>query len=585
MKIVEFDQKTQNKIALYEGLDQQTITEALVWEDLGRSLLEAKLTIDQIDQLFSQIQTSATAAGDNQTKIGKAADVASNVGKKSLEYTKKAMAAFEDLKTAVANTDEMKAFDEKYDRVAEKLKQAVGGDDSSIMKAINYYREQAQKHPVLQGAAYAVAIGALGLSGAGLPGAAVLGLIKMGDRLLQGDKATASVWQGLKTAGITAAIGAARDYFKGASVPTPQTGAKVGGVEPNLDPLSHAYVKKAVATLEGMVRSGEITNYNEYQAALRKLSRESGVSANGLEILRKKIDLWVGKTVADANGGYVDGGSGNIIKKFIEMNGGTPDEEMFAAGEKFRQQMSGVGDDSGPSTRKGSGASSKTSEFEESLSGNNQRILETFNLIEISLAGLAKQGITKAAGAIKTGAEKALNKAGEIGSEYTQKITAAKLKKAWQAANSPTDSTEIYKILVDAGVPADVIKSAFKTQKVPLPKKSKPKLPVIKTSNPQLDDKVNDIIKTQGKDAAIKYLQDLKAASASVNSVADGTTMKASDGNTYKLSVGKSGDKVWLNTGTEAEASTAIDQELDKATKVAESVNEITRLAGITGNN
>lgn len=536
MKIVEFDRK----IALYEGLGPETLAEALLWEDLGHALIEANLTPDQIDQLFTQVQSAATAAGINRTAVGKAVDIGKAAASKLAVHTQKAMSAFNKLKDDIANTDEMRNFDAKYAKVARRLRSMVGGQDSPIMQAIYAYRDQAKKHPILQSAAYAVAIGALGLSGAGLPGAAVLGLIKLGDRLLQGDKATSAVWQGLKTAGITTALGAAKEYFKGASVPTAGTGTRNYADAASQAASELPSARRGFKILQDMVKSGEITDYNSYQRALSKAAQHMGAKGELLGMYTKGIEQMASQQIANAAGGRWSGNGPEFVKKFIELNGGTPSEDLDNHIRHVRdisKQMRG-------------------NDFEEST---NQQMLNTFILIEYTLKDLGK----KYASAAKAGVGAAIKKATDKGAEYTQNITATKLAKAWKAAGSPTDSNLIHKLLLDAGVPADVIRSAFNQQGVP-----EPEAVVVKTSNSTLDDEVNEILRKQGKAAAIKHLQDLKAAAAqsSAKTAKGSDVMKASDGSTYKLSIGKAGDRIWLNTNTGAEASHAIDQELEKAT-------------------
>jgi hypothetical protein len=65
----------------------------------------------------------------------------------------------------------------------------------------------------------------------------------------------------------------------------------------------------------------------------------------------------------------------------------------------------------------------------------------------------------KAAGAIA-------QKAGQIGTNLTTKITADKLNSAWKKAGSPTDSEEVAKILTAAGVGDDVVKQVYTDLKI-----------------------------------------------------------------------------------------------------------------------
>jgi hypothetical protein len=142
-----------------------------LWESVGHKIVEAQLTADQINQLFANVEQSATAAGGNRTAIGKGKDIASAVNK-----------AWEELKTKAQNSGPIKNVDAYYDQAAEKLKQATGGDQG-VMKYVQKYRDFAKKHPVAQSVIYAALIAAAGITGAGVGGAAALGLFKMVDKI------------------------------------------------------------------------------------------------------------------------------------------------------------------------------------------------------------------------------------------------------------------------------------------------------------------------------------------------------------------------------------------------------------------
>jgi len=57
-------------------------------------------------------------------------------------------------------------------------------------------------------------------------------------------------------------------------------------------------------------------------------------------------------------------------------------------------------------------------------------------------------------------------KAGQIGTNLTTKITADKLNSAWKKAGSPMDSEEVAKILTAAGVGDDVVKQVYTDLKI-----------------------------------------------------------------------------------------------------------------------
>ena len=180
-----------------------------LWESAGRKIVEAQLTPDQIQQIFQYAQNIETAGGTNRTMIGKGKDAASAVGQ-----------AWENLKTKAQTSKPIDGFEKKYDAVAQRLKQATGGDQGA-MKYVQKYRDFAKKHPIAQGVVYAALIAAIGLSGAGLGGAAALGLFKMTDKLLQGEKFTSAAYSGVKTGALAYGASQLVQYFQKPNVPLP----------------------------------------------------------------------------------------------------------------------------------------------------------------------------------------------------------------------------------------------------------------------------------------------------------------------------------------------------------------------------
>ena len=114
---------------------------------------------------------------------------------------------FNDLKNKVASSGPVQGFDKLYDQAAAKLKQATGGD-AGAMQYVQKYRDFAQAHPVIQGGIYATLIALAGLSGAGVAGAGAIGLLKMADKLLQGERASSAAYSGAKAGAMAGAAGA-----------------------------------------------------------------------------------------------------------------------------------------------------------------------------------------------------------------------------------------------------------------------------------------------------------------------------------------------------------------------------------------
>ena len=201
---MRIQQLSKSKNYLYEGLDYNGRSVMSLWESAGIKLKEAQLTPDQIQSLFAEIEKSSTDAGGNRTALGIGKDAMSAVNK-----------AWEDLKTKVQDSKPIKNVDSTYDGVIAKIEAGLGGPDNAVSKVIMGYRKFAKEHPIAQGLIYSVLIAAAGISGAGLGGAAVLGLLKMADKLLQGEKFSSAAYSGAKTGAMAYGASKIGDYVKG----------------------------------------------------------------------------------------------------------------------------------------------------------------------------------------------------------------------------------------------------------------------------------------------------------------------------------------------------------------------------------
>ncbi|MEK9697197.1 MAG: hypothetical protein VW270_15650, partial [Candidatus Poseidoniales archaeon] len=82
-------------------------------------------------------------------------------------------------------------------------------------------------------------------------------------------------------------------------------------------------------------------------------------------------------------------------------------------------------------------------------------------------------------------------------------FTVAKLQKAWEKAGSPTEDTEVLKVLIDLGVDQDILDASFKTAKIDMPKVPEEQL----SSNVQKLLAAINKSKPDVKTAVVKYLQ------------------------------------------------------------------------------
>jgi hypothetical protein len=430
---MKINQLTTTKNYLYEGLDSQSLRSIKLWESAGRKLVEYEMTADQISQLFAQVQKGATDAGSNRTMIGKGKDAAAEVGK-----------AWEDLKTKVANSGPIQNVDAQYDKAAEKLKQATGGD-AGVMKYVQKYRDFAKAHPVAQSLIYAALIAAAGISGVGAGGAAALGLFKMTDKLLQGEKFSSAAYAGAKTGALAYGAGQVGKALQGGDQATALRGgdadAQPGGFYGQATPAGEP-------PAAGNTPGGQVTPGSN---ARTDLLAQKVASATADRNLVADIAGKMGMSGAKHTANFVGGVPVSIDGVPVPANLFTPDQlTRINAAKSLSNAMN---------------------------EAQIKRIFYTAARIQQLNEGIwdkVKGAVANTAGAVATGAAKSAvdktkalgtniaNKAQTVGTNLTTKVTADKLMTAWKKAGSPTDSDAVAAIMKQAGVDDAIVASSMK---------------------------------------------------------------------------------------------------------------------------
>ena len=203
---------------LYESVLPTYHPAVRLGEDLARSLMEAQLTAQQVQALFTQVQQQVDAGGGNRTIAGKGVDAA-----------KKLKAIYDYAKKVTQDSGPVKGFDGAFEKLAAELKEKSGGD-TGAMRYVQKYRDFAKAHPMAQKAVYATLVLAVGVAGyVGMGPAflvlkpAIVGIMKFTDKLLQGEKFSSAAIAGAETfaiADIAQSIGAGLKSLMGGQVPT-----------------------------------------------------------------------------------------------------------------------------------------------------------------------------------------------------------------------------------------------------------------------------------------------------------------------------------------------------------------------------
>ena len=403
-----------------------------LWENAGQKIAEAQLTADQINQIFQYAEKIQTAGGANRTMLGKGKDAAGAVSK-----------AWEELKTKVQNSGPIQNVDAMYDKAAEQLKQATGGDQG-VMQYVQKYRDFAKTHPVAQSLIYAALIGAAGISGAGVGGAAALGLFKMVDKLVQGEKFSSSAYQGAKTGGMAYAAGQIGQAMKGGDTATTTS--------------------TTTSTAPGI--TGDMSYDQAYNTYIQKFAQDPNNPSAMIVQQAKQFAATKAKDVLDSGTEVAGNAATNVATSTANASGNIPYDQAFKQGlAKF---AANPGNPSANDVMRAKDYAGKVA------SGMLKPVNESIELTESQLYLMMGKIVERQhkldegiMDTVKGAAGKAMNWAQTKGTNLTTKITADKLLQAWKKAGSPMDSLDVASIVQQAGVPSDTIKQVYGNMKIP----------------------------------------------------------------------------------------------------------------------
>ncbi len=458
---------------LYESLDTSNKQSALLWENAGRAIKEAELTGDQITQLFTNLQGAANDAGVNRTGIGKAKDTAVAVNN-----------AWKDLKSKIYNSGPLEQFAGKYDKAAGELKDKLGGDDGTVMKIVQKYRDFAEEHPIIQGALYGALIAAAGITGAGVGGAAALALFKLVDQMIQGKDIRSAIYSAGKTGVMAYGASKLGDLIKGggdaAAAPDLKADLLKGEVGTSINASGYTIkydYDQAQTLLANPSYIGKGDNFLEivYDAAATgatdgkalgktfgtavetyaKAQIEKGLTGQELDSVVKAFATKVASQQRQALQDLVDAGIETAIhpKTFtMMMEPGMANQSLKLIDGAISRAMgeSAAGDYAWPLTE--------------------SQVRNIVFAVDFAYSKRLDEGPFDAIkGAIGAAMSKAVEKGAEIGTEFTQKYTAKKMMAAWEKAGKPTDSVGVLQVLLDLGIDEAVINAAFKTSGLDAP--------------------------------------------------------------------------------------------------------------------
>ena len=419
-------------------IEQQAVVEG-IYNEL-RPLIEASLSADQIKTIFGSIEKSATDAGGNRTMLGKGVDVA-----------KKADEVVNNIGKWLQDTTPVKAFDQKFDNLKNKINTKF--PDSKILDMISNMGIYATNNPGKTAAIIGVLTAIAALAGGPVGGAIAGQVLRGAVELLKGEKLSTALGKGIKTAAYGFIAGKTFELLGDAI----KGGAQV--VKDNLFPnalrLNMTQVFDEVGgelgtrwanfEIKGLVGTPEDINtakklFSEagqyWKAGDYEQSAATWKSLEGLIADTFNDKEYIAQIAADQASRTMISQAAQAAQEATKYLGAAAQGAVAAAGAK------------------GKPAKQESLEHRVRPLSEGQVYLVFKRLDEGPMD------------AIKGFAGKVADKARNVGTNLTTKITADKLNSAWQKAGAPTDSEELKKFLTGQGVDVNAIDTVYKSLKI-----------------------------------------------------------------------------------------------------------------------
>jgi hypothetical protein len=414
----------ESRKILRESCEGLTKEQRLVVENIYKHftpLIEATLTAQQIEQLFGEVEKTASAGGNNKTALGKAAGAVGAAAKGGAEAVKKANEILNQAGGWLKNTTPVQNFDGKFNGLKSKVVDKLGGEDSKIVQQVEKLGKLAKDNPGKTAAVIGVLTVLAGLA-AGPVGGMVAGQVLRGaSELIQGADLSTALGKGAKTAALGATVGAVSDFMQ--------------------DALGGSYV----STEGTFYVNGQEVSQEEYSQHMK-----SKGFADPMNPTADELENATGKQLP------------NNVKSQLGQQSEFPQLKSGGFADNVQQTS-----DAQRAAKGLMGSRLKgESVYRQARPLSEGQVYFLFNKVEQLNEGplwdrLKDQG-KKAAAATKA-------KAAEVGSNLTNKVTASKLNAAWKKEESPTDSNELAEFLKRQGISDDVIQQVYQTMNIEMP--------------------------------------------------------------------------------------------------------------------
>ena len=439
--LVEQHRQTSKKI-LRESCDGLTLEQRRIVEGIYNEfvpLIEASLTVDQIKQVFGELEKQAVAGGTNRSVIGAGVDVA-----------KKANEVINNVGKWLQNTAPVKMMDQKF----EKLKNDINTKfpDSKLLDGISelgvWMKENTGKSAAIIGVLTAVA----SLAGGPVGGAIAGQVLRGAAELIKGEKLSTAIGKGVKTAALGYISGKAFEMlgnwmagFREQSIPFGSGDAGLENVSWDATKTLRSPGMEWTQTTQGFNALVKPEEASAIRAAMNLVKGGGDGAVEGFDQLKAVADIIQSKDYMADMQSMVDGAfkaakDNDSLLQFINTA-----KQGLQAGAQ------------------GAVAASTGSEKKESY------YVQTRPLSEGQVYMIIDRVLTEAGfmDKLKAGAGAVAKGAAWVGKQATEKVTSAKLLAAWKMEGSPTDSEEFKQFLLNyGGIEAPVVDKVFTDLKI-----------------------------------------------------------------------------------------------------------------------
>lgn len=428
---------------LRESCDGLTLSQRTIVENIYNELsplIEASLTAQQIQQVFGSVEKSATAAGGNRTALGKGVDVA-----------KQANAAIDNLGKYLQDTTPVKMFDQKFEQLKAKVSEKFPELDEQLTAMGTWAKENPGKTAAIIGVLTTLA----SLAGGPVGGAIAGQVLKGATELLKGEKLSTAVGKGIKAAAVGWLAGKSMEAI----------GKMVANAYEYFNPVpihgfTQFYQENIGNGLPNIFRDAEIVGTKEQLSQFNQMWKGAAQQWNagnfdGAREAFSQAQDFASKITAATYQAMGTEDPGEPIRKLQDLFTG-----LSAAAQGAATGATGM-DKKGQPVQ-----AAQESFYIQARPLSEGQVYMLFSRVEQLNEGpmwdKIKGAAGKAVGAVS-------QKAGEIGTNLTTKVTASKLNSAWKKAGSPTDSEQLAAFLTSQGVDQEIVNTVYTDLKIPAP--------------------------------------------------------------------------------------------------------------------